>query len=99
MAVRILYRNYMLAFLCLTMDAALVITVALSLSETNMLRSVAVLEQNMVRAVKIMTRVMAVATTAVVNMAMVVATIAVMNMAIVVMTIAEKASVDKFAFL
>lgn len=42
---------------------------------------------------------MAVATTAVVNMAMVVAIIAVMNMAMVVMTIAEKASVDKFAFL
>ena len=42
---------------------------------------------------------MAVATTAVVNMAMAVATIAVMNMAMVVMTIAEKASVDKFAFL
>ena len=42
---------------------------------------------------------MAVATIAVVNMAMVVAIIAVMNMAMVVMTIAEKANVDKFAFL
>ena len=57
------------------------------------------LEQNMVRAVKIITRLMTVATTAVVNMAMVVAIIAVMNMAMVVMTIAEKANVDKFAFL
>ena len=42
---------------------------------------------------------MAVATTAVGNMDMAVATIAVMNMAMVVMSIAEKASVDKFAFL